>query len=41
MITALTPLIADATEEFRPVRRSAMQVTRGRFTLVDGMLRIC
>ena len=36
VITMLTPLIADATEEFRPGTEEAMQVTRGRLALVDG-----
>ena len=38
VITMLTPLIADATEEFRPGTEEAMQVTRGRLALVDGTL---
>jgi hypothetical protein len=41
VITMLTPLIADATEEFRPGTEEAMQVTRGRLALVDGTLWPC
>jgi Helix-turn-helix of DDE superfamily endonuclease len=41
VITMLTPLIADATEEFRPGTEEAMQATRGRLALVDGTLWPC
>src|SRR6476646_2944410 len=36
VITTLTPLIADATEEFRPDTDEAKQATKGRLALVDG-----
>lgn len=41
VITKLTPLIADATEEFRPDIEEAVQVTKGRLALVDGTLWPC
>ena len=41
VITTLTPLIADAAEEFRPDIDEAMQVTKGRLVLVDGTLWPC
>ncbi len=41
ILTELTPLIAQATEEFRPDAAEAKQVTRGRLALVDGTLWPC
>ena len=41
IITGFTPLIAQATEEFRPDAVEAKQVTRGRLALVDGTLWPC
>jgi hypothetical protein len=41
IITEFTPLIAQATEEFRPDSEEAKQVTRGRMVLVDGTLWPC
>ena len=41
IITELTPLIAQATEEFRPDAEDAKQMTRGRLALVDGTLWPC
>lgn len=41
IITKFTPLIAQATEEFRPDADEAKQVTRGRLVLVDGTLWPC
>ncbi len=41
ILTELTPLIARATEEFRPGAEEAKQVTRGRLALVDGTLWPC
>jgi transposase len=41
VITEFTPLIAQATEEFRPDAEEAEQVTRGRLVLVDGTLWPC
>ena len=38
IITGFTPLIAQATEEFRPDAEDAKQMTRGRRALVDGTL---
>ena len=38
IITEFTPLIAQATEEFRPDLEEAKQVTRGRLALVDSTL---
>jgi hypothetical protein len=38
IITEFTPLIAQATEEFRPDAEEAKQITRGRLALVDGTL---
>ena len=38
IITEFTPLIAQATEEFRPDAEEAKQMTRGRLALVDGTL---
>jgi hypothetical protein len=40
-IAKLTPLIAQATEEFRPDADEAKQVTNGRMVLVDGTLWPC
>jgi hypothetical protein len=41
IITEFTPLIARATEEFRPDPEEAKQVTKGRLALVDGTLWPC
>ncbi len=41
IITEFTPLIAQATEEFRPDEEEAKQMTRGRLALVDGTLWPC
>ena len=41
IITDFTPLIAQATEEFRPDAEEAKQMTRGRMALVDGTLWPC
>jgi Helix-turn-helix of DDE superfamily endonuclease len=41
IITKFTPLIAQATEEFRPDAEEAKQMTRGRMALVDGTLWPC
>jgi hypothetical protein len=41
IMTKFTPLIARATEEFRPDPEEARQVTRGRLALVDGALWPC
>ncbi len=41
IITEFTPLIAQATEEFRPDPEEAKQMTRGRLALVDGTLWPC
>ena len=41
IITGFTPLIAQATEEFRPDAVEAKQVTRGRLARVDGTLWPC
>src|SRR6202021_3107197 len=41
IITKFTPLIAQATEEFRPAAEEAKQVTWGRLALVDGPLWPC
>ena len=41
IVSKLTPLIAQATEEFRPDAEEAKQVTRGRLALVDGTLWPC
>ncbi len=41
IITEFTPLIAQATEEFRPDAEDAKQMTRGRLALVDGTLWPC
>jgi transposase len=41
IITKFTPLIAQATEEFRPDAEEAKQVTQGRLALVDGTLWPC
>ena len=41
IITEFTPLIAQATEEFRPDAEDAKQMTRGRRALVDGTLWPC
>jgi hypothetical protein len=41
IITEFTPLIAEATEEFRPDSEEAKEITRGRLALVDGTLWPC
>jgi hypothetical protein len=41
IITNFTPLIAQATGEFRPDAEEAKQMTRGRMVLVDGTLWPC
>jgi hypothetical protein len=41
IITEFTPLIAEATEEFRPDAEEAKEMTRGRLALVDGTLWPC
>ena len=41
IITEFTPLIAQATEEFRPDAEEAKQMIRGRLALVDGTLWPC
>src|SRR6266550_3473295 len=41
IIAEFTPLIAQATEEFRPDAEEAKQVTQGRLALVDGTLWPC
>jgi hypothetical protein len=41
IITEFSPLIARATEEFRPDVEEAKQMTRGRLALVDGTLWPC
>ena len=41
IIADFAPLIAQATEEFRPDTEEAKQVTRGRLALVDGTLWPC
>jgi len=41
IMTEFTPLIAQATEEFRPAPEEAKQITRGRLVLVDGTLWPC
>jgi hypothetical protein len=41
IITEFTPLIAQATEPFRPDPDEARQMTRGRLALVDGTLWPC
>ena len=41
IIKDFTPLIAQATEEYRPDAEEAKQVTRGRLVLVDGTLWPC
>ena len=41
IITEFTPLIAQATEQFRPDAEEAKQMTRGRLALVDGTLWPC
>jgi hypothetical protein len=40
-ITALTPLIDQATAEFRPSAEEAAEATRGAIALVDGTLWPC
>src|SRR5271154_4229650 len=40
-ITDLTPLIDQATEEFRPTQEDAAEATRGAIALVDGTLWPC
>jgi len=40
-ITDLTPLIDQATEEFRPAAEEAAEATRGAIALVDGTLWPC
>jgi hypothetical protein len=41
IVSKFTPLIAQATEEFRPDAEEAKQMTRGRLVLVDGTLWPC
>jgi hypothetical protein len=41
IITNFTPLVAQATEKFRPGAEEAKQMTRGRMALVDGTLWPC
>ena len=41
IIKDFTPLIAQATEGYRPDAEEAKQVTRGRLVLVDGTLWPC
>ena len=41
IITEFTPLIAQATEKFRPDAEEAKHMTRGRLALVDGTLWPC
>jgi hypothetical protein len=41
VIAELTPLIAQATEEFVPDAEEAKEITRGRLALVDGTLWPC
>jgi hypothetical protein len=41
VVSKITPLIAQATEEFRPDAEEAKQMTRGRLALVDGTLWPC
>jgi hypothetical protein len=41
IVTEFTPLIAAATEAFRPDPDEARQMTRGRLALVDGTLWPC
>jgi hypothetical protein len=41
IMTEFTPLIAQATEGFRPDPEEAKQITRGRLALVDGTLWPC
>jgi hypothetical protein len=41
IITEFTPLIAQATDEFRPGAEEAKEMTRGRLALVDGTLWPC
>ena len=41
IVTKFTPLIARATEEFRPDAEEAKQMTRGMMALVDGKLWPC
>ena len=41
ILTEFTPLIAQATEDFRPDPEEARQMTRGRLALVDGTLWPC
>jgi DDE superfamily endonuclease/Helix-turn-helix of DDE superfamily endonuclease len=41
IITSLTPLVEQATEEFRPVADEASEATRGAIALVDGTLWPC
>jgi DDE superfamily endonuclease len=40
-ITALTPVVEQATEEFRPTVEDATEATRGAIALVDGTLWPC
>jgi hypothetical protein len=41
IITILTPLVEQATEEFRPTAEDAAEATRGAIALVDGTLWPC
>jgi hypothetical protein len=41
IITSLTPLVEQATEEFRPTAEEAAEATKGTITLVDGTLWPC
>ena len=38
IITSLTPLVEQATEEFRPTAEEAAEATQGTIALVDGTL---
>ena len=41
IITSLTPLVEQATEEFRPTAEEAAEATKGTIALVDGTLWPC
>jgi hypothetical protein len=41
IITSLTPLVEQATEEFRPTTEEAAEATKGAIALVDGTLWPC
>jgi hypothetical protein len=41
IITSLTPLVEQATEEFRPTAEEAAEATKGAIALVDGTLWPC